>query len=134
MELGWRLINLEKPLLKRPNYGYDIPVVFDTKLILTLLLIPLFWLIIHFASGFYQNIFRRSRLRDTQNTFLTTCFGVLVLFFALFLDDSVANYSDYYLSLLAYFSLQFFGTLFFRIIISTRTIKKYKIKNGVTKQ
>ena len=113
-----------KTVIEAAKHGYEIPVVFDTKLILTLLIIPTFWLIIHFASGFYQDIFRRSRLRDTQNTFLTTSFGVLVLFFTIFLDDSIANYSDYYYSLLGYFSLQFFLTLFFRLILSTRTIRK----------
>ena len=122
---AWLAFNqFRKTFIEAAKHGYDIPVVFDAKLILTLLLIPSFWLIIYTASGFYQNIFRRSRLRDTQNTFLTSGFGVLVLFFSIFLDDSVSNYSDYYYSLFGYFSLHFFLTLFFRIIISTGTIRK----------
>jgi len=122
---AWLAFNqFRKTFIEAAKHGYDIPVVFDAKLILTLLLIPAFWLIIYTASGFYQNIFRRSRLRDTQNTFLTSGFGVLVLFFSIFLDDSVSNYSDYYYSLFGYFSLHFFLTLFFRIIISTGTIRK----------
>ena len=122
---AWLAFNqFRKTFIEAAKHGYDIPVVFDAKLILTLLLIPTFWLIVYAASGFYQNIFRRSRLRDTQNTFLTSGFGVLVLFFSIFLDDSVANYSDYYYSLFGYFFLHFFVTLFFRVIISTGTIRK----------
>ena len=122
---AWLAFNqFRKTFIEAAKHGYDIPVVFDAKLILTLILIPAFWLIIYTASGFYQNIFRRSRLRDTQNTFLTSGFGVLVLFFSIFLDDSVSNYSDYYYSLFGYFFLHFFLTLFFRIILSTRTIRK----------
>lgn len=122
---AWLAFNqFRKTFIEAAKHGYDIPVVFDAKLILTLLLIPTFWLIVYAASGFYQNIFRRSRLRDTQNTFLTSGFGVLVLFFSIFLDDSVANYSDYYYSLFGYFFLHFFVTLLFRVIISTGTIRK----------
>ncbi len=120
----WILFNQFRKTIEAAKHGYDIPVVFDIKLIFTLVAIPVFWVLLSVASGFYQDIFRRSRLRDTQNTFLTAVFGVLVLFFTIFLDDSIGNYSDYYSSLLFYFSMQFFGMLLFRLILSTQTIHK----------
>ena len=126
---AWLGLNqFRKHYIEAAKHGYDLPVVFDYKLLLTLMAIPIFWIMVYMANGFYNDIFRRSRLRDTQNTFLATCFGVLVLFFTIFLDDSVGNYSDYYYSLAVYFSLHFFSTLFFRIVITTRSIRKIQRK------
>jgi exopolysaccharide biosynthesis polyprenyl glycosylphosphotransferase len=79
-------------------------------------------------SGYYQHILRRSRLVELENTFGNSVLGVIILFFALILDDSVSNYYDYYSSLGVLFSFHFGTTLFFRLINSTYTITKIRNK------
>lgn len=123
--LGWFLFFLyRKHIVEASKHGYDIPVNGDLKLVMGMLIIPCFWIGLYAMAGFYKNIFRRSRLREVQNTFVTSIVGALIIFFALILDDSVANYRDYYISLLTFFVLHFLPTVTARLIISSRTIHK----------
>ncbi|MBL7812131.1 MAG: sugar transferase [Bacteroidetes bacterium] len=123
--LGWYLFFLyRKHIVEAGKHGYEVPVNHDIKLYLGLILIPLCWVLLYTATGFYRNIFRRSRLRDVQSTFTSSVVGILFIFFVLILDDSVANYRDYYLSLVVLFLLHFIPTLLLRLIITTRTIRK----------
>ncbi|MFY7946895.1 MAG: sugar transferase, partial [Bacteroidia bacterium] len=94
----WLFFNYRKHVVEASKHGYDIPVNNDVKLWIGLMLIPVFWLMLYSITGFYKEIFRRSRLRDFQNTFTVSIIGVLILFFSLLLDDSVGNYRDYYVS------------------------------------
>ncbi len=116
-----------KNFIEAAKHGYTIPVNQDTKLYLGLLLIPIFWLLIYTLTGYYQFILRRSRLKELENTFYTSAVGVIILFFALILDDSVSGYKDYYSSLGILWVLHFGMTLLFRLLNSTYTI--HKIRN-----
>ena len=109
--LGWFLFySYRKHIVEASKHGYDIPVHLDLKLVLGIIILPLAWLILYAATGYYRNIFRRSRLREVQQTFTTSLFGVLVIFFTLLLDDSVGNYRDYYISISILFLLHFIPT------------------------
>lgn len=55
------------------------------------ILVPLAWVILNAILGLYNNVFRKSRLKETGVTFLSSLIGCLVIFFALVLDD--VNYS-----------------------------------------
>jgi exopolysaccharide biosynthesis polyprenyl glycosylphosphotransferase len=127
---AWLLFFLyRKHVVEAVKHGYDIPVNNDLKLIAGLIAIPAMWILLYAGSGYYKNIFRRSRLREVERTILTGLFGSLVIFFSLILDDSVGNYKDYYKSLLVYFSLHSGITLFLRLLLVSRTI--YKIQQRV---
>lgn len=120
---AWLLFFLyRKHIVEAVKHGYDIPVNNDFKLYAGLVAIPIMWLMIYAGSGYYKNIFRRSRLREVERTFISGIVGSLAIFFLLILDDSVGNYRDYYKSLLVYFSLHTGITLFFRLILVSRTI------------
>ena len=93
------------------------------------ILVPIFWVLLHSISGYYNYIFRRSRLKELQHTFNSTVIGVVFLFFTLILDDSISNYRDYYLSVALLFGFQFTSTLLFRLILVTKTI--HNVKNRV---
>lgn len=108
------------------HIDYRTPFLADIKLILGIVIIPTFWLIIYHFTGFYNQIFKRSRLRELNQTFLTSFFGCLFLFFALLLDDSVGNYKAYYKTFFLLFSLQFVLTFLGRFILSS--ITNYKIQ------
>jgi len=120
---SWFLFFLyRKQVVEAVKHGYEIPVNNDMKLYAGLIAIPIMWLMVYAGSGYYKNIFRRSRLREVERTFISGIVGSLVIFFMLILDDSVANYKDYYKSLFVYFSLHTGITLIFRILLVSRTI------------
>ncbi len=96
----------------------------DTNLYIGMTVIPLFWLVLYIIIGSYRKVYRKSRMRETGQTFLITLIGGLILFFVLMLDDDVTSYRDYYTSLLFFIALHFSVTLLFRLIITTRTVKK----------
>lgn len=123
----WLFFNYRKHVVEASKHGYDIPVNHDIKLLIGVIALPVFWIMLYALNGFYKNIFRRSRLKELQNTFLMSALGVLIIFFSLLLDDSVGNYKDYYSSLAMLFGLHFLLTFSLRLAISSRTI--YQIQN-----
>ena len=96
-----------KNFVEAVKHGYQIPVNSDIKLWIGLLAVPLFWITLYHLQGYYNHIFRRSRLRELESTFLGSLMGVVVLFFALILDDSVSDFRDYYWSASVLFGLHF---------------------------
>lgn len=125
--ISWLALFLfRKNYIEASKHGYSIPINLDPKLFLGLILIPFFWIFLYALTGYYQHILRRSRLKELENTLATSFFGVLFLFFALILDDSVSDYHDYYISLLILFGFHFFTTLLFRMINSTYTISQIR--------
>ncbi|MAN04932.1 MAG: polyprenyl glycosylphosphotransferase [Owenweeksia sp.] len=105
-------------------------LTFSDNYYLGLVLIAFFWITVYWITGFYRDIYRRSRLKELIYTFNASLLGSIFIFFALILDDWVSNYTDYYRGFLVYFSSQFIITALFRFLISTRTsirIKKGKI-------
>ena len=104
--------------------GWHIPVSSDRKLILGIIAIPTFWLTIYYFTGYYKNIFRRSRLRELKQTVYTSFLGSLFIFFTLLLDDSVSNYKAYYQTFFLLLFLQIIITYIGRFILSTQTNHK----------
>ena len=96
----------------------------DTKLWLGLFIVPLFWLTLYIVIGSYRRIYRKSRLKELGQTFFVTLIGVTVIFFVLILDDIILTYKSYYQSFITLFLYQFFLTYFFRLIITTSTVRK----------
>lgn len=103
---------------------YQIPLDRDIKLILGIIAIPAFWLCLYYFTGYYRNIFRRSRLRELKQTLYTSFFGSLFIFFALLLDDSVGNYRAYYQTFFLLLTLQAALTYAGRFILSTQTNRR----------
>ncbi len=126
---AWAMFYIFRKVYIEPQkFGYEIPIEFDKKFYIALIIIPLFWLVTHLLSGYYKYPYRRSRLKELAQTFFVTLFGVLIIFFALILDDWVHTYKDYYYSFVILFLLQFFFTYIPRLAITTATIKRIKSK------
>ena len=120
-----------KTYVESHKFGVDVLVNMDERFIQGLILIPLFWFILYLLMGNYRNVYRKSRLREFFQTFLTTIIGVTALFFALILDDEVLNHTTYYQSYAVLFGLHFGFTFTFRFILSTITVSKiHKRKIG----
>ena len=95
---------------------------------LGIIFIPIGWVILHAVTGAYEKVYQKSRLRELGQTFFITLLGVIVLFFAVILDDEVENYKSYYQSLAVLFSLQFLLTYIPRLIITTTVIYRIRSK------
>ncbi len=126
---SWVLFFLyRKVYIESLKFGYHVPFQADKNFILGLLLIPPGWLLLHYLSGYYRNIYRKSRLQELAQTFLVTLIGVVVLFFLIILNDVIASYKNYYLSVSALFLLQFIFTYLPRLVITS--ITNHKIHTG----
>ena len=99
----------------------------DHKLYIGVIVIPLFWLMLHGLIGLYRNVYRKSRLREFLQVMTTSVFGVLILFFTLLLDDEVLEYRNYYQYVSVLFVLHFGLTAIFRFVLSSRVA--YQIKS-----
>ncbi len=90
-----------------------------------LLLVPFFWICIHYLSGYYVQVFRKSRLAEFFTTLITTFVGSLILFFIIVIDDLQAlpeSYDKYYYQAFsALLAIQFSSTYLLRFIITQRT-------------
>jgi exopolysaccharide biosynthesis polyprenyl glycosylphosphotransferase len=100
----------------------------DSKFCLGLLLYPLYWLFFHAFFGYYNKIYRKSRLDELVTTFGVTLFGCLVFFFVFILDDIVTSPNDYVKYLIFLFFWQFILTYIPRLSITTYINKR--IHNG----
>lgn len=110
-----------KKFLEPKKFGTEVPVEFDANFYWGLLVIPGVWLFIFALAGFYTDVLRRSRLRELMQSLLYTLIGSLVLFFALMLDDEVADYTYYYRSFAFYFLLQFLCSYLPRVLLTSQT-------------
>ena len=120
-----------KEVIEPQKFGIDIPVEFTHRYFLGLLIIPVFWILLYYITGYYKNIYRRSRLLDLGQTFLASVTGVIIIFFALILDDFIQSYKNYYQLFFTLLGMHFGLTYFFRLILTTQTIHKiHKRKIG----
>ncbi|MBB4079105.1 exopolysaccharide biosynthesis polyprenyl glycosylphosphotransferase [Lewinella aquimaris] len=88
--------------------------------------IPLCWVLAYALFDQYRDIYRLSRLTTLVQTLVLSVLGTLVLFFAVLIDDAVADYSYYSRSLLVLFSLHFLLTSFVRMYLLTRASQRLK--------
>ncbi len=127
---AWSLFFIfRKAFIETTKYGEKVPIEFSDKFYTGLVVVPLFWLALYAIQGTYSNIYRKSRLKELGQTLLTALIGVIVIFFALILDDEITSYKSYYESFAVLFFLHFFSTYFFRVILTTRTA--HRIHNRI---
>jgi exopolysaccharide biosynthesis polyprenyl glycosylphosphotransferase len=120
----WLFFLYRKDVIEAAKHGYSIQVGDDANLLIGLLVLPSCWLLYYALSGYYQDILRRSRIRELWRTLVSSTLGALVVFFVLILDDSVTDYRDYYRSLLVFWSLHFGFTITGRWLIASALIRK----------
>ena len=125
--VAWTLFFIYRKVYLEPlKYGYEVPIAIDDNFYYALVLIPIFWIIIYFIIGTYNNIYRKSRLKEFGQTLLISLMGTLILFFVLLLDDEIASYTHYYKSYAVLFGLHFTTTELLRLILTTHTGKRIK--------
>ena len=122
--VAWTLFVIYRQvyIIKSPGSIY-----FSDIYLNSLVVLPFFWLIMYFISGYYKDIYRKSRQLEFWNTLFVVLIGSIILFFIIILDDYIVNYKDYYSSIIALFSLQFVITYISRLIITSSTQKKIRL-------
>ena len=95
--------------------------------------IPLFWLVLYYFSGYYNKPFGKSRLSELFSTFITVLIGTVFVFFALLLDDIPRSIDIYYKLFFGMFGLQFFITYIPRLLITQSGMRKIKNREWAMK-
>ncbi|MDP2423705.1 MAG: sugar transferase [Bacteroidales bacterium] len=113
-----------------PSINITFTEIFDDpNYYVGVVVIPMFWLVLYILIGTYRRIYRKSRLKELGQTLLISLIGVILIFFALILDDFIISYKYYYVSFGALLALHFGFTYFFRLILTTITV--YKIQHKI---
>ena len=95
--------------------------------------IPLFWLVLYYFSGYYNKPFGKSRLTELFSTFITVLIGTVFVFFALLLDDIPRSIDIYYKLFFGMSGLQFFITYIPRLLITQSGMRKIKNREWAMK-
>ncbi|MDH6358871.1 sugar transferase [Parabacteroides sp. PF5-9] len=90
------------------------------------IIIPFFWLVLYYFSGYYNKPFGKSRLKEFFSTLLTVLIGVVLVFFVVVLNDLPRSFEIYYELFFALLGIQFFMTYIPRLIITQNGIRKIK--------
>lgn len=113
------------PILSSPDSLF----ILNRLTIQGMLIFPLFWLFIYSITGYYNDVFRKSRLLELWQSFGNTLIGTLILFFTFNLAPgslvSKAETSPYFIML----AFQFLFTYAPRLFITT--ITTHKVHRGI---
>ncbi len=122
---AWILFYVFRKVQIEPQvFGVDVPIDLGMRFWAGAIGVPFAWIMLYYFTGFYNNVFRRSRLDDFTRTFLTSLLGVILIFFLLILDDTIVDYTNYYSLFFTLFLLHLFITLIPRMIITGTTVRR----------
>src|ERR1700722_5992334 len=95
----WALFWLfRKIYIESLKYGHPVFIKPDKTLYIALIVIPVFWILLHALVGLYSNVYLKSRVAELKQIFIIDIIGVIILFFTLILNDSIIDYHSYYFS------------------------------------
>ncbi|MFA7081042.1 MAG: sugar transferase [Bacteroidales bacterium] len=123
--IAWTLFFIfRKTTIDSGNFD-DINLVFsDSNLYKGLLFVPVFWLFLYFSQGTYADTYRKSRLKELEQTFFISVVGIVIIFFTILLDDQIQSYKNYYFSFIILLITHFTLTYTPRLIITTIAARK----------
>jgi exopolysaccharide biosynthesis polyprenyl glycosylphosphotransferase len=125
--LAWSLFFVYRKFSIEPIVLDHLSDIFeDGNFYLGILIVPIFWIILYIILGTYNvnKIYRKSRLRELSQTSFISLVGVIIIFFALILDDVIITYKSYYQLFVILYLFHFGLTYSFRLIITTGTVRK----------
>jgi exopolysaccharide biosynthesis polyprenyl glycosylphosphotransferase len=127
--IAWTLFFIyRKTCIEPGDHDFINDLIFDKKYFTGILILPVCWVLFYAFLGTYNNIYRKSRLRDLAQTAMASIIGVTLIFFALLLDDIIVSYKSYYQTFLTLLSIHFFLTVTFRLILTTRSGNRIKLR------
>ena len=109
---------VRKTLLHEDETGLVQLLVSDPFFQATILLIPVFWIILFALTGSYrQTLYKKSRLNELTSTFIVTLVGCLLIFFGLMLNDASVGFTYYYVAFLSLVFIHFIITFTGRALV-----------------
>ncbi|MFN8311012.1 MAG: sugar transferase [Chitinophagales bacterium] len=115
--LAWYcLYFFRKIIIEKEPFEWLLPFR-DNKFFIGLLIVSQLWILLHYFSGTYTDVYRKSRLQEMLKTSVVTLVGTILIFFTLLLDDNVRKYSDYYFTFLVLWSAQWLLTFLGRLAL-----------------
>lgn len=102
----------------------DLTIFPDRNYWLGGIVLPAFWLMMFYLSGFYQDVVHKTRFSELVVTFFSTIVGSIIVFFLVLLDDLITEFINYYVSFFSFFGIHFI--LFY--ITRNRITKAFKNK------
>ncbi len=124
--LAWTLFNFfRKKFIEHQTFEID------ENFKLSIVIIPIIWLLLYFAFGAYKNVYRRHRIKEVSQTLLLTLIGTFFIFFAFLLDDQNSIYQDHYIRIIGLFSIHAIITFVPRFALTSIIVSKiHKRKIG----
>ncbi|MBI1183704.1 exopolysaccharide biosynthesis polyprenyl glycosylphosphotransferase [bacterium] len=126
--VAWFIFYVYRKEYLEPAVFGDIPVTFNNRFYLGIIIIPTFWLLFYYLIGSYKRVYRRSRLSDFGNTIAVSFLGSITIFFALVLDDFVKEPKYFRDAFVVLLSVNFICRYLPRFVILTY------IKNKIVKR
>jgi len=123
--LAWVLFFLYRKIHIEPQvFGTEVPITLGPRFWTGVISLPIAWILLYYFTGFYKNIFRRSRLDDFIRTLLSSLLGLVVVFFLVILDDAILDYTHYYNLFITLFILHFTLVLIPRMVLTSKTVSR----------
>ncbi len=124
--IGWSAFYMfRKYVAGSPDPGSSSLAALHRLYIKGLLVFPFFWLLLSAITGYYKDVFRKSRLHELWQTFGNSVLGTLFLFFVFRIGSNEltgnASAASVYFTFLAF---HFLVTFFPRLTITTITTHK----------
>ncbi len=113
----------------RKTYIEKYPFDINQKLIISTVLLSVFWVLIYAALGQYKSVYKKYRIKEIAQTLTQSFLGIILIFFAFLLDDQINTYQDYYNLIIALTLLHCIFTFIPRIALTTNIVKK--VHNGL---
>ena len=114
----------------RKIYIEDVPFDTSNRFYLGVLLIPLFWLLIYYVLGTYNQLRRMYFMRIVSLSLKAFILGSITLFFFFILDDEIPSHTFYYKSLLALFAIHSVITFIPRLTITYFIVRRVYLKKA----
>ena len=85
---------------------------------LPLFLYPIGCLLVYYLSGYYLRPLRKRYFKELRRTFVSAIIISLGAFFLIIINDPVADYQHYFISLVVLYGLQFIGSYLPRVFVT----------------
>ena len=127
--VAWALFNCVRWELHAVQGTYTSLAGFLTSrnVLILQLVIPLFMMCVYWLSGYYNEVFRKSRLQEVFTTFWSAVVNSLVIFFGALINDMSGTRGASYELIIILWSLLFFIVYAVRCAITNDT--SYRIKH-----
>jgi exopolysaccharide biosynthesis polyprenyl glycosylphosphotransferase len=108
------------------NFGSFKDFALSGMVVFGQIIFPLVMMAVYYLSGYYSEVFRKSRLQELLTTFWTSIVNSLIIFFIALINDVIDDRGYNYEMILVLWTLLFFLVYFVRVGITTDAARRIK--------